>query len=634
MSLFWEDGESDAQVNAQHFVATQSDWRAPPPDQWKDWKGHEYISFDCETCDPDLLSMGPGVRRGSYMVGFSVGYPTGHSIYIPLRHEGGDNVEDPDQALSWLRTQAQTFEGELVGANLGYDLDFCAGENIYFPLAQINDVQVTAALLNENRRKYNLDSLSLEYLGEGKDESLLRQAALAYGVDPKGGLWRLPARFVGPYGEGDTDRPMRLRKLFKPMLEEQNLVELNRMENDLVPLFLAMTQQGIPVDEERLIAANGFFLEQHDLAVAKVKDITGFDIAGNLMATGLISQVLSEEGITCPLTEKGNISIVAEWLENLHNPVADAIRSARKMEKMRGTFVKGIQKHLINGRVHPNFHPLRADDGGTVSGRPSCSNPNLLNQPVRDPILGPMFRSIYRPEPGEHWVKHDYSQQEPRLTVHYAYLMDIIGADKMVEAYRDDPSTDVHQMLADMGQIERKPAKSIFLGLCYGMGGGLLCRSLGFEVEEKTDRFGKTYEVAGTEGRAFLRTFDQRVPFLKRIFEYAEKRVNKRGYIVTILNRRSRFPVIQDNGGRAFSHKALNRLIQGSAADQTKKAMLDVWRETKRVPYLQVYDELDHSLADPTKDAPIIAEIMENAIKLEVPSKVDWEVGPSWGEVK
>ena len=292
-------------------------------------------------------------------------------------------------------------------------------------------------------------------------------------------------------------------------------------------------------------------------------------------------------------------------------------------------------KHQHNGRIHADIHQLRSDGGGTITGRFSYSNPNLQQLPARNEVIGPMIRSLFLPEEGDKWGSFDYSSQEPRIVVHYASLLEFRGASEFVEKYREDKYSDFHQIAADIVGVPRKQAKTINLGLFYGMGVTKLAGQLGLELSDAKDLFAK---------------YHAEVPFVREMSEFAANRAGKKGSIRTLLGRKCRYekwePALfgvhkplthkeafetYGNGiRRAFTYKALNALIQGSAADQTKMAMV-MLAEEGLLPLVQIHDELAMSVPDEAT-ARRIQEIMETCVTLQVPSVVDAEIGPSWGE--
>jgi len=353
------------------------------------------------------------------------------------------------------------------------------------------------------------------------------------------------------------------------------------------------------------------------------------------------------------------------------SPVCADILSMRKMDKVAGTFISGyVLGHNSDGRIHASFNQLRSersidsDDrgSGTVTGRYSSTEPNLQNIPVRDPEWGPIMRGLFMAEDGETLYSMDYSSQEPRLAVHFAALAEmkgikglrnnkgelirVQGAIDARDAYRKNPRLDYHQFVADLCRIDRKDAKTLNLGLSYGMRGGKLARSLGLptkwmipvqwvEIDEATAKARKrrgepAVLVAGDEARGIIDAWKRGVPFIPGLFDLTEAVAKQRGYIRTLKSRRCRFKRIAGEHDR--THAAMSRLCQSSAADQTKQGMLDLW-EAGIAPSLTVHDELVISLANPGV-AIDIARTMENAIPLEVPVIVDVKRGKNWGQME
>lgn len=646
-----------------------------------DW-GRGRVGIDTETRDDFLTTMGPGVRRGGFIAGISFAIEDGPGFYLPIRHGDGGNM-DPAQVIRYVRDMAAKFPGTLCGANLGYDLDYLAEEGITFPEVEwYRDVQVADPLINELHMSYSMEAISERRGIPGKDEAVLQEALAAYGYkgrSAKGGLWALHSRFVGPYAEQDARLPLTILRRQEREIEEQDLWNVYNLESRVLPVLVKMRRRGVKVNEDRLAQVDVWAREQQQLAIdaANLHVPPGHRLSlADITNTGALAVVLRALGVDLPQTAKsGKDSVTAAVLERLNHPIGDALRRAKKMATLRSTFVESVQKHLTNGRAHCTFNQLRRekDDGsgdseGAAYGRLSSANFNFQNQPARDPEIGPMWRSIYEPDDGGLWASLDYSQQEPRQAVHFAVEAgpQLIGhaahaaALEAARRYREDPSTDFHQMMADMAGIARKPAKNIFLGLSYGMGGAKLCRDLGLptvwrlsweegrkrrfkdfdtreEVIARADSGRKAgfkvryWEAAGPEGQALTDTFDKRVPFVRKMANHCQDLAEAQGYILTLSGRRCRFPM-KDNGEWDWTHKAFNRLIQGSSADQTKMAVV----EMDRLGYplqLQVHDEVD--LTVPSREyAMEAAKVMEDVAPLQVPMRVDVEVGPSWGEAE
>jgi DNA polymerase I-like protein with 3'-5' exonuclease and polymerase domains len=661
------------------LLGPESNWRAPRLSDLPDWSSAKRVAIDIETCDPLLRKLGPGTRRGAYIAGYSVAIEDGPSFYVPLKHLGGDNVEDPTLALAYLRDIGKNFTGELVGMNLSYDLDFLQHVGIHFPQNKfIRDVMCADSLIDELQDGYSLERIANTHLGIGKNEGLLRDAAGAYGLDPKKEMWKLPARFVGEYATSDADLPLKILRRQEKLIDDQDLWNIWNLESKVLPVLVKMRARGVRVDLNKLAIVERWSEQQETIALQQVYDATGVRIrVGDVWKADAVAPALHAIGVQVPLTPKTRKpSIDKHLLGSIPHPVAQALDRARKVNKVRSTFVNSLHEHMIGDRIHCTFNQLRAshDDDeeegtkGAAYGRLSCSDPNLQQQPANDPEIGPMWRDVYIPDEGGEFCSIDYSQQEPRMTVHYAVLTKMgivnvrtengwvkVDADASAlaaaEAYRNDPSTDNHQMMADMANIKRKPAKIIFLGLCYGMGGAKLCRNLGLPtimavkdpiskqlVDASTPHGmelvaagGRKFEAAGVEGQRLLDTFDLKVPFVRALSKAAEKFASKKGYIRTLEGRKCRFPK-DEYGNFDWVYKALNRLIQGSSADQTKKAIVEL--DAAGYPLqLQVHDEICSTVTS-QKQAREMAEIMLKCSPLQVPSKCDIEMGVSWGQAK
>ena len=611
----------------------QSDWVAPAITDLPRWAGAKRIGIDIETCDPTLKELGPGVRRSGFIVGVSFAIEDGPKFYLPIRHGGGGNMP-MSEVLQYLRHEALQFRGTLVGANIPYDLDYLASSGIEFPNVEwIRDIQIADPLIYELHMRYSLDEISKRRGFVGKNEGLLRAAALAYGVDPKKGLHKLPAKFVGAYGEDDADLPLKVLRIQEREIESLDLWKVYNLESKLTPVILKMIRRGVRIDEDALDKVSDRTIIEEQKYLDEIHRLTNIRIGlDQINKKGPLDMALKRVGVIMKTTPTGQPQIDKAFLKSLNNPVADAILGARQVNKLRSTFVKSIRAHMVKGRIHCTYNQVRStretgDEEGARFGRLSCSHPNLQQQPSRGEFAK-VWRSIYLPEEGRYWCSADYSQQEPRFITHYAEICGLSGASAAGDRYRADPNTDNHQMFADLCGIPRRPAKDIYLGLCYGMGSAKLARSLGLPTKMITGRNGPL-EVAGEEAQAILDTFDARVPFVSQLRKRVEKKVMSHGEIRTIGGRVCHFPKKGDDS-YDWAHKGLNRVVQGSAADQIKEAMVELDAAGIQLQ-LQVHDEVGLSI-ETVEDARRVGEIMTHCVELTVPNKVDVEIGPSWGE--
>jgi len=636
-----------------------STWSPPSMDALPSWASAKRIGLDVETRDDHLKKLGIGVRRGGYITGISFTIEDGPSHYLPIRHAGGDNLDEA-AVLRYIRDQCRTFTGDIVGANLQYDLDYLMEEGVEFPeVRYFRDVQVADPLIYELHDRYSLDAIAKRHGLPGKDESKLQEAARDFGIKAKGGMWQLPARFVGQYAEADTQLPLLILRKQERIIDDNDLWDIYNLESRVTPVLVKMRRRGVRVDEVQLEKVEAWALAQESEALELVRHQTGHRVAvGDVWKADALAPALEALGIKLNNTAAGKVSIDKDMLAGIDHPVAKALAWARKTNKLRTTFAASVRTHMVNGRIHCTFNQIaREDEEGDMQGarygRLSCVMPNLQQQPARDEFSAE-WRKIYIPEEGQLWAANDYSQQEPRWTTHYAAVMKLSRAEEAAAKYRDDPTTDNHSMMAELTGLPRKQAKNIYLGLCYGEGGAKLCRDLGLPTrwalasgrgrDRKMDYFedreaamaarrelqdGYVFEAAGEEGQIVLDKFDQRAPFIRKLAKKAEEKAKTHGFILTGGGRRLHFPQRAD-GSYDWAHKALNRIIQGTSADQTKKALVELDRQGFYLQ-LQVHDEIDGSVQSP-EEAEAIAEVMRTVMTAEVPFRVDTELGSSWGD--
>ena len=611
-----------------------SEW--VPPESFPDLSNAKEIAIDLETCDPNMESMGPGwPRNDGYIVGYAVAVD-GWSGYFPVAHGGGGNL-DRGLVERWIKKVLAT-PADKIMHNAAYDAGWLLSSGFSIS-GRIIDTMVAAPLLDENRFSFSLNSLGFDYLKEVKSEQGLKEAAGDFGVHAKKELWKLPAMYVGVYAEQDAALTLKLWQHFKSLLRKEEVDSIFALESDLLPIIVELTRKGIRFDRDKCERQIEEMRRKEEKCLADIKRMAGTKV--DIWAAASIATAFNKLGINYPKTATGMPSFTKSFLDTHEHPISKLIVEARELNKTYGTFLTPyLNFSAKDGRIHPHVNQIRSDDGGTVTGRLSMANPNLQQVPARHEIIGPLVRSLFLPEEGQMWAANDFSSQEPRLLVHYATLLDLPGAEKMAQAYRENPDTDFHQMVADMAGIKRKEAKTIGLGLMYGMGKQKLANSLDLPIEEASE---------------LIATFHSKVPFLRGTIDAVMKRIEHRasgGSIRTLLGRKCRFPLweptewgvnkalpyeqaIIEYGPRikrAMTYKGLNRLIQGSAADQTKAAMVALHKAGFRI-LLQVHDEI--ALSVNSKDeAQEAAQIMATAVNLEVPSLVDVEIGPSWGEAK
>ena len=612
------------------LFSPQTEWI--PPQDFPDLSDHPEISIDLETKDPELKTMGSGSITGrGEIVGIALAVE-GWSGYYPIAHEGGGNM-DKKKVMDYFQ-KILNLPSIKIFHNAMYDVCFIKAAGLKIN-GQIVDTMIAGSLVDENRFRYDLGSMGRDYVGKGKNEAVLQETAAVWGVDPKSEMYKLPAMYVGEYAEQDATLTLQLWQEMKKEIQHQDIQSIFDLECELFPCLVDMRFLGVRVDDEAAHKLKQELVGQEKECLHKVKKETQVDV--QIWAAKSIEQVFQKLSLPYDRTDKTDSpSFTKNFLQNHPHPLVKLIARAREINKAHTTFIDTILKHSFKGRIHAEINQLRSDQGGTVTGRFSYNNPNLQQIPARNKDLGPKIRSLFIPEGNKKWGCFDYSQQEPRLVVHYAGLQNLYGVDEVLDAYNQGDA-DFHTIVADMAEIPRSQAKTINLGLFYGMGKNKLQAELGIS-KDKSD--------------ALFRQYHNRVPFVKMLMDNVMSRAQDSGRIRTLLGRLCRFHLWEPNQfgihkalphdaalmehgpgiKRAYTYKALNKLIQGSAADMTKKAMIDLHKEGI-IPHIQVHDELDISVTNDLEAAKI-KDIMEAAVDLEVPNKVDYESGPNWGSIK
>ena len=645
------------------MLLPQTEWIQPK--EYPDLRSYDEIAVDLETRDPDLKSKGSGAVTGNGdVVGIAVA-TYNNKWYFPIAHKEGPNM-DRKKTLEWFKDILEC-PATKIFHNAMYDVSWIRNLGLKIN-GLIVDTMIASSLLDENRFSYTLNTLSWHFLKEGKNEKLLLEAAKSRGLDAKADMWQLPAQEVGSYAEKDAELTFKLWQHVKKLMIEQDLQDVFNLETDLFPCLVDMRFLGVKVDTQQTHDLRKKLIAQEQVLLQAVQKETNIDV--QIWAARSIQKVFDKLKLSYERTAKsGEPSFTKNFLSNHEHPIIKKIAEARKINKVNTTFIDTILRYEHKGRIHAEINQIRSDDGGTVTGRFSYANPNLQQIPARDPDTGPLIRSLFIPEEGCKWGCFDYSQQEPRLVAHYALRYGLASVNPIADSYDNDPSTDFHKIVAEMAEIPRSQAKVINLGLFYGMGKAKLQAELGVSKFKAEELFNK---------------YHSKVPFVKQLMNEVMKAASNKGQIKTLLNRKCRFPkyepilrgsdwgkyvppedqtrmedlkemgpylkdeegeLVKDKDGnprknywhnnptrRAFTYKALNKLIQGSAADMTKKAMLDLYKEGI-IPHIQIHDELDLSVED-DKHAQKIKDVMESAVDLKIPNKVDYESGPSWGSIK
>jgi DNA polymerase I-like protein with 3'-5' exonuclease and polymerase domains len=640
-----------------------SDWQVPT--ELPDLRNQKIIALDTETRDYRLATgKGQGgYTKSGYVIGLSLAWETG-SIYIPLRHLETSNF-DHDQVGGWIRDLFHLDSIHWIFHNANYDLTWIRAEWGILPPKHLEDTGAMAALVDENRLSYSLDNLCRWKGLQGKDESLLNEVASVYGFkdNVKANLWKLPATYVGPYAEQDAISTLKLAQALKKDIEEQELQEAARIEMGLIPLILEMCWRGVRIDIDHAQKTRDLLIRRRNDELRELSNLLGHRVGmEEINSARHLEKFFVQQGISFSRTEKSKqAKLDSEWMEKHTHWLPQKITRIRQIEAGAHKFLQGfLLDYSSNGRIHATVNQFRSDDGGTRSHRVSYSDPPLQQMPSRDstPLkeeLAIEIRGCFLPEEGQLWGSHDLSQQEYRIIVHYAELVNAKKASVAGDRYRDDPKTDYHDFVAELTGLARKRAKDCSFAKSYGAGIPKFALMTGMSLEEAAE---------------VMKQYDEELPFVKEASNTCKAIADKRGYIRLLDGARSHFDLwepayrdrdaerdyrgaygvfpcnlddatarIRDNNHpwkgrlvRSYTHKAFNRLVQGGAARQVKKAMYDCFQEGL-IPMLQVHDELCFSHTT-EQEGKQVNQIMRDAIKLTVPMKCDSEYGVSWGTAR
>lgn len=622
-----------------------SEWEIPS--DFPNLVGEKMLGMDIESRDPNLLDKGPGFIRGdANVVGISVA-TTDRGWYFPIGHLGGGNM-DRTAVINFVTSLVEVKDRYICGANLQYELEGLDSLDIEVKTRLI-DVQIAEALIDEESETTKLEALCQKYLGTNKDETMLKQAASACGLtDVKGNLWKLHSKYVGPYAEYDSIAPIKVFQEQVKILKAENLESIFTLESKLLPLLWQMRKRGIRMDLERASNLSKKLMLDETTLRSSINQKYGCTIDEN---SGLeLSKICDRLGIKYPRTEAGNPSFTADFIEGTVHPFLDDVSDLRELSGLRNKFVDGwILENQINGFIHPQWRQCASDEGGTRTGRMAAANPNPQQIPAgkyrksgKPNDIGAEIRACFIPhDKSLKWMKSDYSEQEPRILMHFASLCQFTGAEEIVQKYQDR-AFKVYPFMMEISGLDKRPAKDCYLGRCYGMG-----------IKKLAYKFNKSED----EAKEILRKFDAGVPCVKEIADSAMSTAQRRGYVKTLLGRRRHFefwePVeafkmrrqnmdvtprrrkaaedfwLGQRLQRANTHKALNSIIQGSAADMIKAAIVKNWEEHGELPYMPVHDELNYGVTG-EEQAGKLHHGIEHCVDMRVPTVSNMTIKENW----
>ena len=680
-----------------------------------DLQGVDTVAIDIETYDPNLKTKGLGaIRNDGYITGVAVA--TGKdSVYFPLRHSDVKlNFKELEEFWDQINKKLlQNTKITKVFHNAMYDVCWLQAVTGKKLKGRIVDTMIAASVIDENRFKYSLDALSKDYLSEGKYKYDLENLVLkdSNGVKKNAisNMHEVPFSIAKEYAKQDVNLTLKLWNLFNKKLDkvlyikpenkkEYTLRNIFELETKLFPCLVDMKFKGVRIDVAKATLFGRHLKKRRDQILKAIQNKTGIRI--DIWAASSIKHLLEYLKVKdYKVTPKSKLPQLPKDYLNTHKEKSlRMIAKAREYDKAANTFVDGLLGYVYQGRIHADINQIRGDGGGTVTGRFSMSNPNLQQIPSKG-FIGKKMRELFIPEEGHTWGSFDYSQQEPRIVVHYAIKHGLEKTNDLKDQFNNDKA-DFHQIVADMAKISRKQAKTINLGLFYGMGKGKLQAELNldkdqakklfdtyhnkvpfvkqlsdglmrfaeeekliFTLEDRFCRFDK-YESVNKRWNNKERKFEEWDPEAKEIKQADDKIKYEGDWVVPKLMSEneawSKFKLLFNSKSKskaeggdgkfeeltekqrqnwfknyftsAFTYKALNRLVQGSAADMTKKAMVLLYQKGI-IPHIQIHDELCVSIKD-QETRTTVQKTMEEAIILKVNNKVDYEYGPNWGSLK
>ena len=645
-----------------------------------DLNGIDTVAVDIETYDPNLKTKGLGaIRKDGFICGIAVATDN-DTAYFPLRHSDTDIDFNRTEKI-WQILNDKIFQNENITKvfhNAMYDVCWIRSITGKMIKGRIVDTMIAASVIDENRFKYSLDSLSKDYLNEEKYKYDLQQKTLEWSggtvKDPMTNMHKLPASIVKDYAKQDVNLTLKLWNLFSKKIDEvlytkddgeqKTCRQIFELETKLFLCLVDMKFKGVKIDVAKAIEFGRHLKKRRDQTVNAIESITGIRI--DIWAAASIKTLLDNRRIKdYKVTPKSKMpQLPKDYLKTHKDKCLRMIAKAREYDKAVNTFIDGLLEYVHEGRIHADINQIRSDSGGTVTGRFSMSNPNLQQIPSKG-YIGKKMRELFIPDDGYKWGSFDYSQQEPRIVVHYAIKLGLPGTETLQEEF-DKEDADFHKIVADMANISRKQAKTINLGLFYGMGKIKLQKELGLDQAKARSLFNEYHSRVpfvrdlsqqliqfAKDNRLLFTLYDRFCRFDKwettnkqwnsetnrfnevPLYTEAQAREAFKGEMLDKFKENKIDPNYMDYFDRyytpAFTYKALNRLIQGSAADMTKKAMVDLY-EKGIIPHIQIHDELCFSTTD--HESKLIKQTMEQTIPLEVKNKVDYESGPYWGTIK
>lgn len=598
---------------------TRIDWTPP---SLPNLTGIDWIILDTETTGLDWWG-------GALPIGLAIGTLDGQYWYFPFAHKGGGNLSEAGVrawAIEHLRGK------NIIGHNIKFDNHMMRawGVDLEALGCRLWDTGYNAALLDDNRRQFNLDLLAKDILGvEGKEHL----TDYTHTEIDKTRMQTYHAGEIAIYAKMDVQLTGDLWTAFKAQTKYEGLGKVMDLESRLLYAVCEMERNPARLDVEKLTSWEKRSGKELDDLLTEIHSLTGMKLNPDSSVgwAKLFKHLeLPEPTVLTPKTKKGgggNPSYAEDVLKTIDHPVVQIGRKAKQLSSLRSKYINAYLEGMdSDGRLRTNLHQLRVDEGGTISGRFSSSSYKINGKQVGRNLQQVyavekqierfgndyIIRDLFLPDEGR-WFSADAAQIEYRLFAHYS------GSETILARYAEDVNTDYHQIILDMlapfkSGIPRKHIKNINFAKLYGAG----IKKIGVMIGLPFD-----------EAKPFVELYEREIPESVTLMDLAMDTARRRGYVKTLLGRRARFPKAQR------LHKALNSIIQGTAADIMKEKTIETYEARKELGLtlrLTVHDELDGDILDVEMARRLKVILNRQSFDIKVPILWTMQTGTSWAD--
>ena len=550
----------------------------------------------------------------------------------------------------------------VIGHNLKFDLHMCIQGGVREDIVRnlsIWDTMIAENLINENQHSFSLDALCKKYFKHQKNDDRLikwiqdnilkksrkrspteiRREAFAH-------LSEAPRDLVAEYGINDVVLTRKLYNRHRELIHQkdsrlsmlpeqvQSRTHVMNLEMDVLKTLVEVERRGVYVDIEKTEQLEEELLKLREDVIRENNKLAGEDWnQGSILER---ERIFNKLGLHIFRTDKGNPSFSKTSLEKESHPIATNLLEITAIDKIVNTYTTNIKRFYnpATKRIHCDFMQIKGEEGGAKTGRFSCQNPNLQNIPnpkrcdkgSTKERMSRLVRSAYQAEQGQSWLSCDWSQFENRVFAHFS------RDEKLINSFIENPDVDYHNLVAELMDVPRLHAKTINLGLIFGMGPGKLAdqMSLPWEWAEFTAKDGKhvRYQKPGIEAEELFENYHETFPTVKPVLKGAENLVRSRGFILSLSGRRMHID-------KQFAYKAGSHLFQGNAACIMKRKAVEInnaLRGTSADLLLIVHDEFNVTCPkdEVEKYEKIVLEIMEDVPELDVPIRATSGIGDDW----